>query len=372
MLETFSDIRVTASTAKKNTKVRGRALVLTLRNTLTVHRSAVPPKLVSYIREHLNILNIERLVKERAGLPVYGLPKYIKTLFVENDSLQIPRGFQKNIQGWLADNNILYGFVDERPQLNQIEFSQRIALRSYQQQAVDAFSNIDNGVLVAPAASGKTLMALALIAQKRQPAIILTHRRQIFEQWREQIENSLGIPKTRIGQISSTKKQALLPVTVAMVQTLGRMKDWKGLEEKFGTVILDECHHVPARMFRDVLSKFNCRYVYGLTATPYRKYNDGELISVYIGPIVHTVEKQEVEKTQKAKENIFTLHAKHQVRSRSSSLQVPFGESLRHFPLIAKVISHDTSRNSLIANDIASTARDGNKCLVLTERKEHV
>ncbi|MEK7118560.1 MAG: DEAD/DEAH box helicase family protein, partial [Patescibacteria group bacterium] len=290
LLTSFSAGPVTPVSSKKKKGV----LVLTIRNTLSLHRSGVPPQLVSYVREQLNILNVERLVKERAGLPTYGLPKYIKTITVADDSLHIPRGFVKNIQGWLAKKNIRYELVDKRPQHEPVEFSQRISLRTYQHDAVDAFSRIDNGVLVAPAASGKTLMGLALIAQKRQPAIILTHRRQIYEQWREQIESSFGIPKAKIGQISSTKKQAILPVTLAMVQTLCRMKNWDGIEEKFGTVILDECHHVPARMFRDVLSKFNCRYLYGLTATPERKYNDGTLISVYIGPVIHTVSNADV------------------------------------------------------------------------------
>ena len=368
----FSNIPTTTISTKKNTEKNKGVLVLTLRNTLDIHRSAVPPQLISYVREHLNILNIDRLVKERAGLPTYGLQKYIKTLSVEDDSLHITRGFQKNLRDWLKEKNIPCGFVDERPQFDQIEFSQHITLRSYQERAVDAFSNVENGVLVAPAASGKTLMALALIAQKRQPAIILTHRRQIYEQWRDQIESSFGIPKRKIGQISSTKKQALLPVAVAMVQTLSRMKDWKGLEEKFGTVILDECHHVPARMFRDVLSKFNCRYLYGLTATPERKYNDGTLISVYIGPVVHTVDKHETEKVRETETTVIAPHAEHRVRSIVSDLQVPFGDSLRHFPLIAKVISNDTNRNSLITGDVAATTRDGKKCLILTERKEHV
>ncbi len=366
-----SNVAVKLPHAHKKSNKKSGALLLTLRNSIAVHRSTLPPSFVSFVREHLNILNIERLVKDRAGLPTFGLPKYIKTLTVEDEFLLIPRGFLKNIEDWLQEKTIPFGVIDERPKLDQIKFLQRIILRPYQQRAIDAFSNVDLGVLVAPASSGKTLMGLALIAQKRQSAIILTHRRQIFEQWREQISNSFGIPKSKIGQISSTKKQALLPVTVAMVQTLCRMKDWGKTSEMFGTVIVDECHHVPARMFREVVSKFNCNYLFGLTATPERKYNDGALISVYLGPIVHNVQRNEVENGDTT-EKRDSPHIKHVVNIRPSSMKVPFGESLKNFPLIAKSISNDTTRNALIAEDVASTAREGKKCLVLSERKEHL
>lgn len=355
----------------KDKQTKKNAMVLTINSMISIHRSVLPPALVSYVREQLNILNVERLVKEMAGLPTFGAPKYIKTLVVDDDVLRIPRGFLAPLREWLKEKKMPFGFIDERPQLDQIAFNHRIALRGYQQQAIDACAHENEGVIVAPAASGKTLMGLALIAQKRQPAIILTHRRQIYEQWCEQIESSLGIPKAKIGQVCSAKKQALSPITVAMVQTLSRMKDWGGIENMFGTVIVDECHHVPARMFRDVISRFNTRYLFGLTATPERKYNDGSLIAVYLGPVIHTIEKGEVE-TMRDEAGDNSISTGHTVTVRASEMKVPFGESLRHFPLLAKAISNDVARNTLIAHDIATVAREGKKCLVLSERKEHV
>ena len=164
------------------------------------------------------------------------------------------------------------------------------------------------------------------------------------------------------------KKDVSQPITVAMVQTLARMKDISTIAAQFGTVLIDECHHMPSRMFRDVISKFPARYRFGLTATPSRKYNDEKLIGAYLGEIIHTIDKAEVQSTPQSHEQVEGGDA---VVVRTTSLATPFGTSSRDFQLMAKVLSSDANRNTLIAADIAREAREGKKCLVLTERKEH-
>ena len=122
-------------------------------------------------------------------------------------------------------------------------------------------------------------------------------------------------------------------------------------------------------MFRDVISKFPARYRYGLTATPSRKYNDEKLIGVYLGDVLHTVDKSEMQNARlQTSESTSEGDA---VIVRATNLATPFGTTSRDFQLISKVLSSDANRNALIAADIAHEARGGKKCLVLTERKEH-
>lgn len=159
-----------------------------------------------------------------------------------------------------------------------------------------------------------------------------------------------------------------------MVETLARLKDWGDIPSMFGTVILDECHHVPAKMFREVISRFKGKYRFGLTATPERKYNDSKLIVAYLGDVVYTVQRSEVDKINKtvgAKTGNPKKTEPDRVIVTVTDVQAPFGDSPRHFPLIAKVISNDSSRNALMVADIAREAKNGKTILVLTERKEH-
>jgi len=273
------------------------------------------------------------------------------------------------LQTWLQEHHVKYALEDDRLTVDPIGYLTSFQLFPYQKAAIAACKQYDQGILVAPAGAGKTIMGLALIEQKKQPTLILTHRRQIHDQWLEQIENGFGIPKRKIGQINSTKKQITAPITVAMVQTLARMGDVSDIASRFGMVLIDECHHMPARMFRDVVSKFLARYRFGLTATPTRKYNDEKLIAAYLGETVHTVNANDMRAVRE--ESRAETDASDAVVVRATQLTTPFGTNSRDFPLIAKVLSSDALRNTLIADDIKSEVVAGKKCLVLTERKEH-
>lgn len=359
-------------TEKLPTKRKGAhsSLVLTLDSNISIPKNTLPPHLASFLREELNILNIGYVVKERAGLPTYGEKKFIKTLDQTNDAILVPRGFLGKLYAWLDEHNIKYRIVDERLTLDAIGLASSYTMLPYQKSAVENFSAVEQGILVAPASAGKTFMGLEIVASKRQPAIILTHRRQIYDQWLERIEQGFGIPKSKIGQIGSTTKKVLQPITVAMVQTLARMKDVSNITEQFGIVLIDECHHMPSRMFRDVVSKFPARYRFGLTATPSRKYNDEKLIGAYLGDVVHTVEKSDVD-AARSRTLLTKIPENDAVVVRATNLVTPFGATSRDFQLISKVLSSDAARNALIAADVSREARADKKCLVLTERKEH-
>src|SRR3989344_8633209 len=328
-----------------------KTLVLTLENTISIAKATLPPQLASFLREELNILNIGYVVKERAGLPTYGEKKFIKTLEQTADAIFVPRGFLKNLYAWLDGHAIKYRIIDNRLTLDSVGLNSSYTMLPYQESAVASFDSAEQGILVAPAGVGKTFMGLEIIARKHQPAIILTHRRQIYDQWLERIEQGFGIPKTKIGQIGGVKKDPHPPITVAMVQTLARMKDVSDIASIFGTVLIDECHHMPSRMFRDVVSKFSARYRFGLTATPSRKYNDEKLIGVYLGDVIRTIDKAEITGARmQASEGASDSDA---VIVRATNLATPFGATSRDFQLISKVLSSDANRNALIATDIA-------------------
>src|SRR5699024_10825080 len=127
----------------------------------------------------------------------------------------------------------------------------RIELYPHQKKALKPTGDKDFGVIVAPPGAGKTIMGLELIARKRQPALIVVHRKQLFDQWIERIESFLGIPAKDIGKFSGSHKRKGERVTVGMIQTLKQNKESDKIRDSFGTIIVDECHHIPAKTFRE-------------------------------------------------------------------------------------------------------------------------
>src|SRR3990167_2142176 len=158
-----------------------KGLILTIGNSISIPKIGLPSRLASFLREELNIVNISYVVRERAGLPTYNEKRFINTIEQTGDAILVPRGFLKTLYAWLKENKIEYRFIDERLTLDPVEFNSAYTLYPYQKEAVAAFDSVEQGVLVAPAASGKTIMGLALIVSKKQPAMILTHRRQIYD-----------------------------------------------------------------------------------------------------------------------------------------------------------------------------------------------
>ena len=110
----------------------------------------------------------------------------------------------------------------------------------------------ESGVLVAPPGAGKTVMATALIAWRARSTLVLVHRRPLLEQWISRLAEFLDISPDQIGSPATTPGSS--GVDVAMVQTLTRREDVD--LSRYGHVIVDECHHIPAvsveRLLRDL------------------------------------------------------------------------------------------------------------------------
>ena len=165
------------------------------------------------------------------GLSIYKVEKYFKAVAKDDNNVLIPRGFLNRLIEYLNSNGIDFKIEENLIKLPDVKFESEFNLFDYQKEALDYF-NQDQGILVAPPGSGKTIMGLAVVAQKAQPALIITHRKQIYNQWLERIEAFLKIPKKNIGQYS-TKKEIKSPITVAMIQTLAKAPNLKEVSSKF-------------------------------------------------------------------------------------------------------------------------------------------
>ncbi len=336
-------------------------LTITVKDHIFINKNNLPKVLVDFLRENLNFMNSEYVIKKRIGLSVHEVEKYFKLIQTVEDHILIPRGFLDQLKTFLEEQNIKFDLLDKRNKLEPVHYESEISLHNDQMEAVESMVKSDNGILVAPPGSGKTIIGISLILRLRQPTLILVHKKQIFNQWIDRVEGFLSIPAREIGQLCSNKKTVGDKITVAMVQTLSRMDDIQDITDRFGMIIVDECHHIPAKMFRNVITKFNPYYLYGLTATPERKHNDEKLIFIYLGEILHTVDR-----------NTDIPNSNPEILIRKTELSVPFNVTIDNFQILSKIITFDSNRNQQILEDIKNEIEKGSKCLVLTERKEHV
>lgn len=339
-------------------------LTVKFSNKVTLNRSALSLTLINFLKEELDFTNSEFLIKKKMGKGIWGIERYFKFVEERGNEVVIPRGIIGKFLRFCKEQKVEYDFADERKKNPSVAFNTTIQLRDYQHNAFDACTKKDFGVIEAPPGSGKTVIGLAIIADKMQPALIIVHRKQLADQWTERIESFLGIPKKDIGRIGGGKTKIGKHITIALVQSLTKAlqtSELAKLEKAFGTIIVDECHHVPAETYRSVISKVHSFYLYGLTATPFRKYNDGKLIFIHLGESIAEIKPQEIKDHQRAK-----------VMVRNTELFIPFNIKTDKTETLSKILVHDSNRNKLILDDVIKELKSGNKCVLITERKDHI
>jgi len=352
------------NTENSNENLDDNILKIRLSNSVFIQKRNANTKLIHFLKDELNFVNSEYIIKKKMGKNTWEMERYFKLFEESEKDFIIPRGMIGQIIRFCKSNKIEYEFSDDRKKLKEINYSFNAQLKDYQKNTIEITNKKEFGIIVAPPGSGKTIIGLKIIANKNQPALIVVHRKQIAEQWIERIETFLGIPKREIGIFGEGKSNIGKQITIAMFQTLSKKvetEEFKTFCKSFGIIIIDECHHVPAQSFRNVISKFSTFYQYGLTATPFRKNNDTKLIFIYLGEIISEIKLNEIEPNKHAK-----------IIIRETDFYFPFNSKINQFEDLSKVLIHDTKRNELILKDVYSVLNSGKKAVIITERIEHI
>ena len=322
------------------------------------HLSDISGPLLAALQNKLTIDNPSYHAAKKYGRWV-GRNFKQKLFFYELDETGIvfPRGFAAQAVA-LCKTYMGRGpkIEDLRRRLPEVDFSFQGELRPYQREAVDDILRKHFGVLVAGTGSGKTVMALKVIDQRRQPTLILVHSRELMYQWEERVSQFLGIKAGLIGD----SKFNLQPLSIAIVNTARKKLD--ELIPCFGHLIVDECHRVPASLFTEVVKGFDSYFMLGLSATAYRR-EDGltRLIYLYMGDRSHQVDPQKLAES-------------------GAVLQPEFMQSPTDFKYVFRgnyqslmnALTKNEGRNQQIAADIhaEATETDGT-ILVVSDRVAH-
>jgi superfamily II DNA or RNA helicase len=197
-------------------------------------------------------------------------PQYVKNLRRLNSNLiSIPVGRTDLIPPG-------YEIKDKRIEV-PVDFPEfKFDLRKSQKEVYDQLD--DNAVINAFVSWGKTFTALAIAGKLKQKTLIITHTVALRTQWEKEIRKVFGIDP---GVIGSGKYNISAPIVVGNVQTLYKIKEQ--ITKTFGTLIVDECHHIPANTFNRLVDSSYARYKIGLSGTVERKDGRHVMMPDYFG-----------------------------------------------------------------------------------------
>ena len=139
--------------------------------------SGLTLQLINFLKEQLNFANSEYFIKKKSGRSTWGIVQYFRFIEETDQEIIVPRGFIGKLLRFCDQQRINYEFLDRRSKKDSFDFSTNVNLRSHQKTAVEASARKDFGVITAPAGLGKTVIGLAIIAEKKQPALIVVHRK---------------------------------------------------------------------------------------------------------------------------------------------------------------------------------------------------
>ena len=334
---------------------------LTIDNSITLN--GISAELKDWLMEKLTFANpkYEEAIKYNRYLG-----NISPTLKMYRDlplGISVPRGYLQLIENTLLNKGFNLSISDNRILASPIEVKSNIVLRPYQEKAKLDLLSHPNGMLIAPAASGKTIMGLDLFASLRQRMLWLTHTNRLSQQVIERIIDVFeDVDKNEIGFLGAGKWKMGNRITIGMIPTLVRREvQLPEMGREFGLVIIDEAHHVPATTFLKVLGYFSSYYLYGLTATPYRRDGLENLMFAAIGRPNSEVKRKEVRK----KGSIITPRVIKRV--------VPCSKwSDNDYSYIMKeLLPNNPVRLGMIVNDVVREAELGNYCIVINTRKNY-
>ena len=157
-----------------------------------------------------------------------------------------------------------YEIVDKRVEspIEPLDF--KFTLRDSQQSVYDEVEG--SCIINAWVSWGKTFTALAIANKLQQKTLIVTHTLALRGQWEKEVQKVFGVTA---GVIGSGKFEIDSPIVVGNVQTLYRNID--KITKEFGTIILDEMHHVSSPTFTRIIDASRAKNKIGLTGTLQRK-----------------------------------------------------------------------------------------------------
>jgi len=215
----------------------------------------------------------------------------IHVFYLESEKfLLIPRNFplQKYMRGYEIHDHSHHG--------ETININHNITPRGdVQDKAIKYLMTHENGILQLSPGVGKTVITIYMIAERKRKSLILVHRDPLAKQWRNRFKQFTDLQDDDIVRLRSAtfEEDLAKPIIIATTQTFisllkRKRKDFliKLNEANIGIFVGDEVHTtVGAPTFSECSIHMPSKYVYGLSATPYRYDGNGDIIEYHLGEV---------------------------------------------------------------------------------------
>ncbi|MDE7178689.1 MAG: DEAD/DEAH box helicase family protein [Lachnospiraceae bacterium] len=354
-------------------------LHITLSNGVYVNTTNLQPRIQNQIRRMAAFDNPVFYKNQAMGLSNFENYRYIYLGSDEGGFIIVPRGILENMIEECEKANIEYEIEDKRSKGKPIHVEFIGELKESQISAVEKLLQLDNGILNAATAFGKTVVCCNVIAKKQVNTLILLQSSALMEQWKEALEKFLYINeelpeyetptgrkkrrKSIIGKLQGSHDSTTGIIDIAMVGSLCKNGEYHRRLKEYGLILVDECHHAASDTIVDILQEANAKYVYGVTATPFRGDGLEKINYMLLGPIRYQYTSKDRAKEQGIEHLVYPRFTR-VVASR-------FSQDKMHPNEAYEIIRDNEDRDELIIRDVKQCVNDGRTPVVLSKYVEH-
>ncbi|MCT7519975.1 DEAD/DEAH box helicase [Aliarcobacter cryaerophilus] len=281
--------------------------------------------------------------------PLYNTPKYLKGYEESSEFLTLPRGLKEKLFEYLNYNLVKYKIIDNRV-FEKIETKRILfTLRAEQEDAIKEILKYDRSICVAPPGFGKTLIGAKIFEQRAVKTLIIVNKNMLLDQWISRFVDYFGYKKSDIGFLGKSQNRLNGNIDIATMQSLNNIPE---LVENYTQVIVDECHHIPALTFEQIVKNFKGMYILGLSATPNRKDELDPILYQQLGNISYEYKKPKTH------------------TNRLLVIKTEFTSSADNYAAIINELVSNEDRNRQIVKTIKENI--DRKILLLSDRIEHL
>ncbi len=282
---------------------------------------------------------------------------FIQHYYKEYNDYIVPAAYLEKLCKELNLVSQKYDVVDETHcspgELNLLFSGEK---RDYQTKAVKEILKHSCGVLEAKTGSGKTIIGIRVISERKVNTLILVHSKELLYQWKDRILDFTG---EKVGLLGDGHK-TIKPITVGIINTVSKMTS--KLYNKFGMLICDETHRIVSPIWENTVNNLNPYYRLGLSATPFRREEESTKgIWALTGPIVHRIDPSVLSKVGAV--------LKPKIIRKSTSFMYDYRDD---YAELIKQLTEDRTRNSLIINSVISDYKKYKEpLLIISDRVKH-
>ena len=349
-------------------------LQIYIKNNIRIRGASTP--LRAAVTKALTKDNPAYITAKQKRRPTWGIDSKLELFVQELGDIIAPRGFEDELNEILIKQGIEPSKVTTRDQAEGLPvdfgvWNDDFKLRGYQEPFIEELVKA-NGVGIAPAGAGKTIMGCKVIHRVGRATLWLTHTTDLMYQTEQRAKATmLGVGE--VGIIGDSKiKWGDGKLIIATVQTLQANPQLiEALDRIIGLVVIDEAHHFPAPQFIETAGKFSAARILGLTATPDRKDRLECYMYAGIGPQLYAIDRKHLydggSLLKPEVKFIYTnfVYEQASIKDDDTENVDAGGEALDYIELLNKLIN-DQARTQLVASNILDYAHHGTS-IVLTE-----